>query len=114
MMLLDRTIGRKLRILRRQQGLSSAELAALIGLRGDDIQAFETGRERIGPERLAQISEVLGCPLSTFFVTIEGHKTETGADRVPHGLEDQIKAQALELARAYYVVGDFRSRAATG
>src|SRR5690349_15136089 len=109
MTLLDQAIGRKLRALRRARELSAAELGAKIGLDGTEIQAFEAGRKRIGPRRLARISEALRCPLSAFFVTVTGEKPESAI--APYGLEEQIKAHALKLAHAYYLLGDFRSRA---
>jgi transcriptional regulator with XRE-family HTH domain len=63
----DVSVGRCLRNLRFERGLSIADLAIGTGVTADQILAFEEGRERIGAHLILQMSNFLNVDPSDFF-----------------------------------------------
>ena len=63
----DVEIGRKIRALRLERGLSQSGLAEGIGLTFQQVQKYEKGTNRIGASRLQQISNILKVQPQFFF-----------------------------------------------
>jgi DNA-binding XRE family transcriptional regulator len=63
----DVHIGRRLRLLRSELGLSREMLAKGVGLTVDRVEAHERGIKHIGAHRLIRYAEFLGVRLSAFF-----------------------------------------------
>lgn len=53
-------IGPYLRGYREERGLSQGQLAAKLGMAGQDLSAIENGRRGVSPERAARWGQVLG------------------------------------------------------
>jgi DNA-binding XRE family transcriptional regulator len=64
---LDALIGRRLRILRAELGLSPEMLAKGVGLTDDEVKAHERGTRRIAAHHLLSYAAFLGVRLSAFF-----------------------------------------------
>lgn len=64
---IDRLVGRNLRRLRLDAGLSLQELAARIGLSHQQLQKYETGSNRLSVGLLPGFAEALGVDVATFF-----------------------------------------------
>lgn len=65
--LLNATIGARIRRLREANGLSTAALAVLSGLRTGRIQRIELGKSEAAASELYAIGQVLGVTVSFFF-----------------------------------------------
>jgi transcriptional regulator with XRE-family HTH domain len=76
--LLDKTIGTKIRQIRKSWGVSQIELAERMGISFQQIQKYEKGSTRISVMRLKQISDALGVPITSFFE--EGKKVPRVSD----------------------------------
>jgi transcriptional regulator with XRE-family HTH domain len=100
----DVEIGRKIRALRLQRGLSQTSLAEGIGLTFQQVQKYEKGTNRVSAGRLQQIAELLDAPV-TFFLGMgtPGRKREKQND----GLAFLQTKGAMRLVRAY---GEIKSR----
>ena len=61
---IDRQVAINIRQLRLERGLSQEKLAAAIGTSFQQLQKYETGKNRITIGRLASICEVLGVSLT--------------------------------------------------
>ncbi len=96
---------------RRRKGLRATALAEALGVSEHEMRAFETGAARIGPRRLWQLSEILSCPLSRFFGHAAADVPKVRSATSLRHIRDHVDAHAMALAEAYYVVGDFQSRA---
>src|SRR6185503_17286067 len=96
----DVEIGRKIRALRLQRGLSQSGLAEGIGLTFQQVQKYEKGTNRISAGRLQRIAEVLGVPVSFFFATDE-QTSAPGSRGVDLEFSFLQTEGALRLARAY-------------
>lgn len=64
----DTSFGARLQSLRHAAGLSAAELAARVGLKGrDHIHKLEAGTRQPSYGMLRRLAEALGCDLAAFF-----------------------------------------------
>src|SRR4029077_20168554 len=63
----DVEIGRKIRALRLERGLSQSGLAEGIGLTFQQVQKYEKGANRVSAGRLQRIAELLNVPVMFFY-----------------------------------------------
>jgi transcriptional regulator with XRE-family HTH domain len=97
----DAEIGRRVRTLRLQRGLSQTELGTLIKVTFQQVQKYEKGTNRISAGRLQRIAEVLTVPVSFFFATFDDDKPKSGGDPLSVEFSFLQAEGALRLARAY-------------
>ena len=64
----DRAVGRQIRRIRRERGFTQRNLAVAAKISIVTIRAYELGRLRVPPERLAAIAEILKTRVSAFFI----------------------------------------------
>ena len=95
----DIEIGRKIRALRLERGLSQSGLAEGIGLTFQQVQKYEKGANRVSAGRLQQISNLLNVPITFFYGGMGGARTKK--DAAPSGLAFLQTKGALRLIRAY-------------
>ena len=99
----DIEIGRKIRALRLERGLSQSGLAEGIGLTFQQVQKYEKGTNRVSAGRLQRIAEILGAPIMVFYGEMGGR----GKKRDPRNASLaflQTKG-AIRLIRAYSEIG---------
>jgi transcriptional regulator with XRE-family HTH domain len=101
----DVEIGRKIRALRLQRGLSQTSLAEGIGLTFQQVQKYEKGTNRVSAGRLQKIAHMLDTPVTFFYggTAAPGTKREKQND----GLAYLQTKGAMRLIRAY---GEIKSR----
>ena len=107
----DLEIGRKIRALRLERGLSQSGLADGIGLTFQQVQKYEKGVNRVGAGRLTKIAEVLGVSVSTFFSgkeVLQGAGAKEGDESSP--LKLLTVSGAFRLLRAYADIEDSNLR----
>jgi transcriptional regulator with XRE-family HTH domain len=95
----DVEIGRKIRALRLERGLSQSGLAEGIGLTFQQVQKYEKGANRVSAGRLQQISDLLNVPITFFYAGMGGRARKSEAS--PSGLAFLQTKGALRLIRAY-------------
>jgi transcriptional regulator with XRE-family HTH domain len=97
----DIEVGRRVRALRMERGMSQTDLGGELGLTFQQVQKYEKGANRIGAGRLQHIAEILGVPVSVFFAAPDA---TNGAH---NGLGDLVDTgSALRLLRAYSRIPD--------
>lgn len=92
-------IGRRIRALRLERGLSQSNLADSIGLTFQQVQKYEKGMNRVSAGRLQRIAEMLNIPV-TFFFASAGTRIKKGEATDP-GLSFMQTKGAVRLVRAY-------------
>jgi transcriptional regulator with XRE-family HTH domain len=98
----DVDVGRRVRALRLEKGMSQTDLGAELGITFQQIQKYEKGTNRIGAGRLQRIAEVLDVPVSVFFADGSG-----GPARGRDSLFELVDTgAALRLLRAYSRIPD--------
>ena len=90
----DAEVGRRVRALRLERGMSQEKLGDGLGLTFQQVQKYEKGTNRIGAGRLQRISEIFEVPISAFFEVAPNDESATL-------LEFADNAAALRLLRAY-------------
>ena len=68
---IDQEVGKRIRYRRWGLGVSQHELANQVGVRLQQIQKYETGKNRVSASRLFLISKALSVPVEFFFDDIE-------------------------------------------
>jgi transcriptional regulator with XRE-family HTH domain len=63
----DMLVGRNIRILRQDRGMSQTELGRKIDVTFQQVQKYENGTNRIGSGRLFKTASILGVPVTAFF-----------------------------------------------
>lgn len=105
----DLHVGRRLRQLRRQRGLTQARLAERLDLTFQQIQKYERGANRISASKLFDAAQVLEVAVAELF---------DGLDVIAaHPVPDPLRALALlpegdALAQAFSRIGEAELRRA--
>lgn len=100
---IDHGVGSRIAFLRAANGLSQSALASALGVSFQQVQKYETGKNRVGAGRLQAIAERLGVPVSSFFEPEPTSATENGPSLLR-------VSGAVELLRAYNQIGDDQMR----
>ena len=99
----DIEIGRKIRALRLERGLSQSGLADGIDLTFQQVQKYEKGTNRVSAGRLQRIADMLNMPVMFFYGGMgAGAKKK---DQRNNGLTFIQTKGAMRLLRAYSEIG---------
>lgn len=93
----DVAIGKRLRQLRTDRGLTQTQLGELLDVSFQQIQKYEKGTNRIGSGRLWVISRLLKSPIGYFFEDLGEPGSETEAEPVGDG---RLSRDSVLLARS--------------
>ena len=104
---IDVHVGDRVRQRRTLLGMSQMDLGKALDLSFQQVQKYESGKDRIAASRLFQLSHVLDVPLSYFFDDMP----DLGPDAMPSLSKTKredfepdppVKQETIELVRAYY------------
>lgn len=104
-----RILGRRVKFLRMERGISQTQMARLLGLSQTNLSNMESGRTAITTQNLFKMQEVLGCKMSEFFVDFDGEAGQASKnvgeafDKQNIELDDVL--QILKLLKAVKVNG---------
>ena len=97
----DIHVGKRIRQRRLLINATQQQVSDQVGVKFQQMQKYETGKNRVSASRLWQISKVLDVPISFFFDGLEDqYTTDTASSDLP--LDILNEKDALELLRAYY------------
>lgn len=98
----DVEIGRKIRALRLERGLSQSGLADHIDLTFQQVQKYEKGTNRVSAGRLQRIADALNTPVMFFYAGMgQGTKKQ---DKRNSGLDLIQTKGAMRLLRSYTAI----------
>ncbi|MCR5878685.1 helix-turn-helix domain-containing protein [Phenylobacterium sp. J367] len=102
---IDVHLGRRLRRRRRLLGLTQQQLAAVCGVRFQQIQKYECAANRMSAARVWQLAQVLEVPVSYFY---EGLSKAQREEHVLNGegAEMFARKETRDLIQAYYQLGE--------
>ena len=108
----DVHVGARLRQRRILLGMSQTALGNAAGITFQQVQKYESGRDRISSSRLFEFAKILNVPVSHFFEQMApglstkwrkvGRPKRNGSDEP----DINLKRETLELVRAYYEIGN--------
>ncbi len=82
----DLHVGGRIRLRRKQLGLSMQALAESVNVTFQQIQKYEIGHNRIGSSQLSRLARTLNVPVQYFFEGLPGEKAfETDEDAAAIG-----------------------------
>ncbi len=111
----DVHVGSRLRLRRKLLGMTQTDLGDAIGVRFQQVQKYESGKNRVSASRLCDLARVLHVPIDFFFedmptavAAISPATKGRGKAKKLTGyeLDPMIKRETLELVRAYYKIED--------
>src|SRR5579871_3205947 len=73
---LARTVGQRIKAVRMLSGLNRNQFGAKIGVCGQQIQKYETGKDTVPLHRLLRLAALCGAPLQSFWSANEASPEE--------------------------------------
>jgi transcriptional regulator with XRE-family HTH domain len=105
---IDRHVGIRIRMKRKESGITQEKLGEALGLTFQQVQKYERAANRVSASKLWEIARVLQVPVGYFYGGLE----EWGAG--PDGLKDAqqflLNDEGLELAKTFPRIADPRLR----
>lgn len=111
----DIHVGSRIKLQRRLLGLTQEQFAKSLGVTFQQIQKYETGKNRISCSRLFDISLVSGVSLMFFFEEMNVETLKKSPAHIAHGKEAEkfyksndimSKDQTVKLVRNFYRIKD--------
>lgn len=102
----DQELGMRLRTLRQMKRVSQDALGEMLGVTFQQIQKYETGANRICPEKIYQCAQIFGVPVGYFFAQEQASisnfdkKTLTIAAAIAELPSDEISKRVYHLILA--------------
>ena len=87
-------IGTRIKMLRFAKHMQQTELAKRMGISQTHMSNIESGRNNVTVDNLYKLHEILECPMSSFFVDIDG-KEEAKETKDVFSLEELTQALIL-------------------
>jgi len=95
---IDRHVGLRIRMRRKELGLSQERLGEAVGLTFQQIQKYERAANRVSASKLWEISRALEAPIGYFYEGLEGADPVEAPFRREGMQEFLMTADGLELA----------------
>ncbi|MCD0415718.1 helix-turn-helix domain-containing protein [Rubrivivax sp. JA1024] len=118
---IDSRIAARLKVARIEAGLSQEKAGEALGLSFQQVQKYESGKNRITPGKLAVLAALYGKPVASFYHELEQPPATTSRDLVERVVEDRLGrrmvlgflgCEADDQAAAVDVIERFARRAA--
>ena len=97
----DRYVGTRIRLRRRERGLTLIGLADLVDVAPQQIQKYETGQNRISVSRLVQVAAALGTPAGWFLEGLPTFDGREGEDEVDTLASFMAMPEAIDIMRVW-------------
>ena len=92
-------LGRRVKFLRMEKGISQTKMAELLGLSQTNLSNMESGRTAITTQNLFKMRELLQCTMADFFVDFDGEMEQ--AFQIEEGVASK---NAIELEDAVQIL----------
>ncbi len=108
--LVDEYVGKRVRQRRRAIGLTQLELGEAVGTKFQQIQKYETGRNRISASRLWDISKALDVSIDFFFEGFQDVYLAEAEQETPKVIDMMVNPEAISLVGSYYRMPETQRR----
>ena len=105
-------IGMKIKLRRRQLGISQEKLGEMIGVTYQQIQKYEKGINKVSAERLQKIAQSLNVSIGFFYEDEEGIKDSKKIGEAPPFYQtlSTLSSQEQELIKHFRAITDEKYR----
>jgi transcriptional regulator with XRE-family HTH domain len=108
---IDRHVGTRLRMQRMVRGLSQTELGEAVGVTFQQIQKYESGKNRVSASRLQQIADVLKVAPDFFFEATHTKKARDSGSSETILIDEFISSrEGIALAKAFSKISNQKMR----
>jgi transcriptional regulator with XRE-family HTH domain len=105
----DRHVGLRIRLRRKELGVSQEKLAIALGITFQQVQKYERGANRISASKLWETARALSVPVAYFYDGLA--EPEENAAAITNGAHDfLLTAEGLELASSFLKLPSGRVR----
>lgn len=108
----DRCIGARLREARISRRISQAALGEQLGLTFQQIQKYESGKNRVSAGMLYRAASVLNVPITFFFEQLSPKPVQFDREMNSDVLTFLSSSEGLKLSRSFSQIGDRKVRGA--
>ena len=99
---IDRHVGLRIRLRRKELNISQERLAESIGLTFQQIQKYERAANRVSASKLFEMAQALSTNIAYFYEGLSDHPAPVGADKPRDAVQDfLLTAEGIELATAF-------------
>ena len=107
---IDRHVGLRIRMRRKELGVSQEKLAESIGLTFQQVQKYERAANRVSASKLWEMARALNTSVAYFYEGLGG-ETSPGSNLPKEEVQDfLLTAEGMELAAAFPRISEPRVR----
>ena len=92
-------LGRRVKFMRMDKGISQTKMAEMLGLSQTNLSNMESGRTTITTQNLFKMKDILNCKIADFFVDFDAE-----AENVSNLKDEGAAKQAIELEDAVQIL----------
>jgi transcriptional regulator with XRE-family HTH domain len=108
---IDLHVGMRIRVRRKELGISQERLAESIGLTFQQVQKYERAANRVSASKLYEMARALKTNIGYFYEGLGDPATSTGRDDGRNPTQDFLMTpEGLELSSAFPRIGSSRMR----
>ena len=108
---IDRHVGLRIRMRRKELGISQERLAESIGLTFQQVQKYERAANRVSASKLWEMSRALSTSISYFYEGLGDGAEPPGANIPRESMQDfLLTPEGIELAAVFPKIGKSRVR----
>ena len=104
-----KVLGRRVKTLRINKGITQTKMAELLGLSQTNLSNMESGRTAITTQNLFKMQGILNCRMADFFVDFDADAEEAtyakGEGTTKQAIELEDAVQILRLLKAVEIKG---------
>jgi transcriptional regulator with XRE-family HTH domain len=99
---IDRHVGLRIRMRRKELGITQEKLAQALGLTFQQVQKYERGANRVSASKLWEVSRALQAPVGYFYDGLaEGSESATSSTVLSDAQEFLLTSEGIELATSF-------------
>jgi transcriptional regulator with XRE-family HTH domain len=108
---IDRHVGLRIRMRRKELGVSQEKLAECIGLTFQQVQKYERAANRVSASKLWEMARALNTTVAYFYEGLSEELQPLGVNIPKEAVQDfLLTPEGLELASAFPKIGHGRVR----
>lgn len=108
---IDRHVGLRIRMRRKELGISQERLAESIGLTFQQVQKYERAANRVSASKLWEMSRALSASISYFYEGLDDSVERPGANAPRESMQDfLLTPEGIELAQVFPKIAKSRLR----
>jgi transcriptional regulator with XRE-family HTH domain len=98
----DRHVGLRIRLRRKELGISQERLAEAIGLTFQQVQKYERAANRVSASKLFEMARALETNIAYFYEGLASHPAPVGADKPRDAVQEfLLTPEGIELATVF-------------